>query len=98
LSAIVAIGVIVTVAPWLYNRCYQQGRTGQSWGKRAVGLKLIAISDKEPTGIWMTAIRDIAHLLDITILYLGFLLPILDARRQTLADKAMRTVVISLEA
>jgi uncharacterized RDD family membrane protein YckC len=98
LSAIVAIGVLVTVAPWLYNRWYQQGRTGQSWGKRATGLKLIAMSDKEPTGIWMTAIRDIAHLLDFIVLYLGFFLPILDARRQTLADKAMKTVVISLEA
>jgi len=98
LSGIVAIGVLVTAAPWLYNRCYLQGRTGQSWGKRAMKLKLIAMSDKEPTGIWMTAIRDMAHFLDFLILYLGFLLPILDARRQTLADKAMRTVVISLEA
>ena len=62
-----------------------------------MGLKLIAMSDKEPIGIWMAAIRDIAHVLDILILYLGFLLPILDGRRQTLADKAMRTIVISLE-
>ena len=97
LSSIVAIGVLVTAVPWIYNRCYQQGRTGQSWGKRAMGLKLIAMSDKKPIGIWMAAIRDIAHVLDILILYLGFLLPILDGRRQTLADKAMRTIVISLE-
>ena len=63
-----------------------------------MGLKLIAMSDREPIGIWMAAIRDMAHALDILTFYLGFLLPILDARRQTLADKAMRTVVISLEA
>ena len=92
------IGILVMAPPWLYNRCYLQGRTGQSWGKQVMGLKLIRMSNKEPIGWWKAAIRDLAHYLDILILYLGFLLPIWDARRQTLADKAMRTVVISLKA
>ena len=83
----------------LYNRSYRQGRTGQSWGKRVIGLKLIRMSDKEPISWWKAAIRDLAHAyLDILLLYLGVLLPIWDARRQTLADKVMRTVVISLKA
>jgi MmyB-like transcription regulator ligand binding domain len=99
---------VAAAAIWLYNRCYLQGRTGQSWGKRAVngqvtfswprrramGLKLIRMSDKEPVGSWKAAIRNLAHALDnIPTLYL---LPIWNARRQTLADKAMKTVVISL--
>ncbi len=92
----IAIGVLATAAPWLYNRWYLQGRTGQSWGKRAMGLKLIAMSDKEPIGWWKAAIRDLAHyFLDILPLCIGFLLPIWDAQRQTLADQAMSTVVIS---
>jgi uncharacterized RDD family membrane protein YckC len=89
------IGILVTVAIWLYNRCYLQGRTGQSWGKLAVGLKLIRMSDKEPIGSWKAAIRNLVHVLDIPTLYL---LPIWLARRQTLADKTMKTVVISLKA
>lgn len=102
------IAIVAAAAIWLYNRCYLQGRTGQSWGKRAVngqvtfswprrramGLKLIRMSDKEPVGSWKAAIRNLAHALDnIPTLYL---LPIWNARRQTLADKAMKTVVISL--
>jgi uncharacterized RDD family membrane protein YckC len=95
LSLLIALGVVATVPLWLYNRCYLQGRTGQSWGKRATGLKLIRMSDNEPTDWQMATIREVAHFLDLLVFYLGFLLPILDARRQTLADKAMRTVVIS---
>ena len=98
LGAIVAVGVLATVPLWLYNRWYLQGRTGQSWGKRAMSLKLIGMSDREPIGGWKAAIRDLAHYLDFLILYVGFLLPIWDARRQTLADKATRTIVISLKA
>jgi uncharacterized RDD family membrane protein YckC len=88
------IVVVVATAIWLYNRCYLQGRTGQSWGKRVMGLKLIRMSDKETIGSWKAAVRDLAFTLDILDLYL---LPIWDSRRQTLADKAMKTVVISLK-
>jgi uncharacterized RDD family membrane protein YckC len=95
LAWVVAIGVVATVSPWLYNRCYRQGRTGQSWGKRVMGLKLVRMSDNEPVGWQTAALREVVHFLDACVFYLGFLLPILDARRQTLADKAMRTVVTS---
>jgi uncharacterized RDD family membrane protein YckC len=59
-----------------------------------MGLKLIRMSDKETIGSWKAAVRDLAFTLDILELYL---LPIWDSRRQTLADKAMKTVVISLK-
>jgi uncharacterized RDD family membrane protein YckC len=89
------IGLVVILVIWLYNRCYLQGRTGQSWGKRAMGLKLIHVSDKETIGSGKAAVRDLAHVADIATLYLW---PIRDAQRQTLADKLMETVVISLKA
>jgi Caspase domain/RDD family len=91
-GVVVTLGFFVLIAIWLYNRSYLQGRTGRSWGKRALGLKLIHMSDKGPIGIWQAAVRDLAHALDIPILYL---LPIWDAQRQTLADKAIKSVVIS---
>jgi len=92
---LVAIGVITTFPIWFYNRWYWQGKTGHSWGKQVMGLELIRMSDKKPVDGWGAAVRDIAHFLDFIIMYLGFFLPIVDAQRQTLADKAMRTVVIS---
>lgn len=92
---LVTIGVFTTFPIWFYNRWYRQGKTGQSWGKQAMGLGLIRMSDKKPISGWEAAVRDLAHFLDIIIFYVGFFLPIWDPQRQTLADKGMKTVVIS---
>jgi uncharacterized RDD family membrane protein YckC len=98
LLALNVIGGAAMAVPWLYNRCYLQGGNGQSWGKRALGLKLIRMSDSEPARWWKAALRDAAR---VPLLYegflLGLLLPLVDARRQTLADKITRTVVISAQ-
>jgi uncharacterized RDD family membrane protein YckC len=42
----------------------------------------------------MAFVRDICHIVDAIICYVGFLFPLLDAKRQTLADKIVKTVVI----
>jgi uncharacterized RDD family membrane protein YckC len=87
---------LVTVAIWLYNRCYLQGRTGQSWGKRATHLKLIRVSGKEPISPIKALARDLVNgLTGYCTLGLLFLLPLWTAHRQTLADMAVGTVVIS---
>lgn len=91
------IGFLVTAAIWLYNRCYLQGRTGQSWGKRAMGLKLIRMSDKRSISPYRAFARDLVNGLTAPNTFgLGFLFPLWTARRQTLADMAVKTVVISL--
>ena len=54
------------------------------------------MSDQEPLLWWKAGLRDVAHYLDSLPFFLGFLLPIFDGRRQTLADKALRTVVVSV--
>ena len=91
---IVVIGVLATFGPWLYNRWYRQGRTGQSWGKWAMNLKLIRMLDKKPIDWWRAALRDLVHAVGLLMLFIGFLLPIIDVRRQTPADKMLDTVVI----
>ena len=94
--AITALGWIACILPWLYNRCYRQTKTGQSWGKLVIGLKLVDMSDRGTLLWWKVGLRDWAHYLDALPLWIGFFVPLFDARRQTLADKAMRTVVVSL--
>ena len=90
---------LVTVAIGLYNRCYLTGRTGQSWGKRVMHLKLIRISNKEPISPIKALARDLVNGLTIFPLFgLLFLLPLWTAQRQTLADKAVGSVVISAGA
>ena len=91
------IGILIAAAIWLYNRCYLQGKTGQSWGKNVIGLKLIRISRKGSTSPVIAFLRDLMNGLNVYILGVGWLFPLWTARRQTLADLAMKTVVISLE-
>ena len=89
------IGGLMALLIIAYNRWRLQGKTGRSWGKRALRLKLVRMADKEPIGGRMAFVRDLAHTLDVAICYIGLLFPLWDARRQTLADKITKTVVIS---
>jgi hypothetical protein len=38
--------------------------------------------------------RDVCHILDSIVCYVGFLFPLWDAKRQPLAGKIVRTVVV----
>jgi uncharacterized RDD family membrane protein YckC len=88
--ALVAAGVLA----FGINRWFVAGRTGQSLGKRAMGLSLLRPGTARPVGVGRAFLRDLAHLLDTAICYLGFLLPIWDRRRQTIADKVVNSVVV----
>ena len=79
---------------WIYNRCIQAGRTGQSLGKKTLHLRLLSEKTGEPIGAGMAFARDICHILDSLACYIGWLFPLWDARRQTFADKIIGTVVI----
>lgn len=48
----------------------------------------------QPIGVLMAFVRDICHFVDGVICYIGFLFPLWDAKRQTIADKIIGTVVI----
>jgi uncharacterized RDD family membrane protein YckC len=78
-----------------YNRWFQQGKTGQSWGKKALGLRLVSEQTGQPIGAGMAFVRDLAHILDGLPCYIGYLWPLWDAKKQTFADKILKTVVIS---
>lgn len=73
---------------------YRQGTTGQTIGKKIVGLRVIREADGQYTGFGMAFVRGLAHLLDGLACYIGFLWPLWDAKRQTFADKVCGTVVI----
>jgi uncharacterized RDD family membrane protein YckC len=85
------LGVVVSG----YNRWYLQGKTGQTWGKKALGLRLVSEQTGQPIGAGMAFVRDLAHIVDGVICYVGFLFPLWDAKKQTLADKFLNTVVVT---
>jgi uncharacterized RDD family membrane protein YckC len=92
-----AVGLLIALASlvWtIYNRWYQAGTTGQSLGKKVLRLRLVSEETGQPIGMLMAFVRDICHIVDTIICYVGYLFPLWDAKRQTIADKIVRTVVI----
>ena len=87
---------LVSLVIHIYNRWIMAGRTGQSWGKKVVGLRLIAEQTGQPIGAGMAFVRDLAHIVDGVICYVGYLFPLWDVKRQTIADKMLSTVVVTV--
>jgi uncharacterized RDD family membrane protein YckC len=92
-GAIAAIGgiAILAIAIW---QLIMEGRTGQTIGKKALGIRLVKEATGQPIGVGMAFVRRIAHFLDSLACYLGWLWPAWDAKRQTFADKVCGTIVI----
>ena len=42
----------------------------------------------------MAFVRDLAHFIDGIICFIGYLFPLWDAKKQTIADKLVKTLVI----
>lgn len=92
LSALSALMSLLSLAVVVYNRWYLGGQ-GQSFGKKQLGLTLVAEATGQPIGMAKAFLRDLAHIIDAIICYIGFLFPLWDAKRQTIADKIMTTLV-----
>jgi uncharacterized RDD family membrane protein YckC len=86
--------LILSLVFGLWNACYLQGKTGQSIGKRVLGIKLIKEQTGQPIGGWSCFGRIFVHIVDVLSLFLGYLWPLWDQKKQTFADKIMSTVVV----
>jgi len=87
------LGVLLDIALWVWLSV-QVGQTGQSPGMRVVGIKCIGEATGTPIGPGLGVVRAIAHFVDGIICDIGWLFPLWDSKRQTLADKIMSTVVV----
>jgi uncharacterized RDD family membrane protein YckC len=88
------IGYAWLLVVQIANRWTRQGRTGQSLGKRAVGIRLVNEATLQPIGAGNAFLRDVVHIAD-GFFYIGYLWPLWDAKKQTFADKAMRSLVLN---
>ena len=77
----------------LYNMTYLVSKTGQSVGRRLVGISITDAKTGEPVGFMRTLARNLFAGLITGILYLGFLRLLVDRRKQTWHDKVFGTVV-----
>ncbi len=95
LGLLVGLVVYLGAAAGSFYFGYMGGVCGQSPGKKVMGIKVIAEETGQPIGGGMGIVRQLAHIIDSVVLYIGWLLPLWDAKHQTLADKVMKTVVIT---
>ena len=91
LSFVLSIG-------WMAFLGYKSGTTGVTFGRSIAKTKLVSEATGQPIGAANGIIRQLAHVIDVIICYIGFLFPLWDSKRQTLADKVMKTVVIDNSA
>lgn len=69
------------------------GTTGQSLGKKAVGIYLVSETTRQPVGGWTGIGRYFLHLLDSFALCIGWIVGL--ATGQTFADRIVHTVVVA---
>ncbi|MGE2715069.1 RDD family protein [Mycolicibacterium litorale] len=96
-AAVLALAWLASLAYWVWNWGYRQGTTGQSIGKSVMKFKVISEKTWQPIGFGLSLVRQIAHVIDQIICYIGYLFPLWDSKRQTLADKIMTTVCVPVE-
>lgn len=74
--------------------CYREGTTGQSPGKKIVGIRVLRELDGRPLGFGMAFVRRLCHMVDGMACYIGYLWPLWDDKNQTFADKIVHSVVV----
>ncbi|MBK3580239.1 RDD family protein [Streptomyces sp. MBT65] len=92
-GALTAVGFVLLLGLAIWQ-LIQEGKTGQTVGKKALGIRLVRENTGQPLGIGMAFLRRLAHFVDSIACYLGWLWPAWDAKRQTFADKICGSIVI----
>ncbi|MCO6009370.1 RDD family protein [Actinoallomurus purpureus] len=90
---VIFLGFLVYLGLILWMK-YQEGTTGQTPGKKLLGIKLIKEDTGQPVGFGLAVGRFFAHILDGLACYIGYLWPLWDDKSQTFADKVCTTIVV----
>ncbi|WP_308209343.1 RDD family protein [Micromonospora sp. RHAY321] len=85
---------VIWYAVGFYNRCILMGRRGNSFGRRLINANLVFEKTGKPIGVFNAFVRENSHFIDWFSLGIGFLMPLWDRKRQTVADKVMRTITV----
>jgi len=92
--ALCGVGVVAALG-FTVRSLVEQGRTGQTIGKRRLGICLVRERDGLPVGPARSLGRQALHLLDSLPVGIGWLRPLWNAKHQTFADTLLTTVVVN---
>lgn len=90
-----AINLLISLASIGYIAYigHLEGVTGQTPGKAMMGIRLVN-QQGDLIGSGAGIGRKFVHIVDNIVCFLGWLLPLVDSKRQTIADKIMSTYVV----
>jgi len=97
-GSLLVLGVLLALADLavvfaIYVRAL--GATGQTWGRRIVGVKVVGSLTGEPIGLGAATGRQLfALVVSVQIFFLGYLWMLWDGRRQTWHDSVVGSIVI----
>ncbi len=83
-------GVVSFLYYWIGNA------RGGTWGKRAIGLRVVCVRTGEAIGLGRSFVRYLVSLLGGGLLYIGWLWMIWDKNKQTWHDKAAASIVVKV--
>lgn len=81
-----AVYFIGAIGWFVYNWLILQGGTGQTVGKKLLGIGVFKAGTSEPLGAGLTFARQLAHIVDGIPCLLGYLWPLWDKEKRTFAD------------
>ncbi|MGH2820472.1 MAG: RDD family protein [Actinomycetota bacterium] len=84
-----------SIAYFIY---FEGGPTGQTWGKRALNIRVVDSRTGQPLGYGKATVRWLARILSQAPCYLGYLWMLWDDEQQTWHDKLSDSVVVPTTA
>jgi uncharacterized RDD family membrane protein YckC len=81
-------GIVTFLYQWIGNA------RGGTWGKRAIGLRVVSAQTGEPIGLGKSFVRYLVALVGAGFFYLGWLWMLWDKDKQTWHDKAAGSIVV----
>jgi uncharacterized RDD family membrane protein YckC len=86
-----AVYLLAGIAYFTY---FEGGPTGQTFGKQALGIRVIDLATGGPIDYGRAFIRYIGRIVSAIVIYLGYLWMLWDPEKQTWHDKMAGSVVV----
>jgi uncharacterized RDD family membrane protein YckC len=97
-AALHTAGYAIAVAIGIGYFVYFEGSTGQTLGKRALGIRVVDFGSGNSIGYGRAFIRYIGRIVSAIPIFLGFFWMLWDKEKQTWHDKFANSVVVPVDA
>jgi uncharacterized RDD family membrane protein YckC len=93
-----SVGELIALAVGIGYYGYLEGLSGQTVGKRALGIRVVDLPTGGPIGFSRGVLRYFARILSTVVFLLGYFWMLWDAEKQTWHDKIAGSVVVPVSA